>query len=361
MTTGLDLVEQMIRVAAGEKLGFTQEQVRRDGWAIECRINAEDPSRNFLPSTGRLVRYRPPDPEPGAVRVDTGVVEGDEISIHYDSMIAKLIAHGRTRDEAIGRMHQALDAFVIRGVASNLAFQSALTRNPRFLAGDLHTGLIAEDYTEGLDPSSVDHDDPLLLAAVAAYARRRYIERASAVTGQLEGHARRVGADWVVLAGDARYELSVTLEPGGCTVVHEGERHALRTDWKLGDLLLRGEWDGRRIVAQVERIGLRYRVLHNGVQFDALVMTSRAAELLALMPKKSAPDLSKFLLSPMPGLLAELTVEVGRKVHAGETLAIIEAMKMRNALKADHDRVVAEILAEPGASLAVDQPILRFE
>ncbi|MDR3617979.1 MAG: acetyl/propionyl/methylcrotonyl-CoA carboxylase subunit alpha [Paludisphaera borealis] len=361
MITGLDLVEQMIRVAAGEKLGFTQEQVRRDGWAIECRINAENPFRNFLPSTGRLVRYRPPDAELGAVRIDTGVVEGDEISIHYDSMIAKLITHGRTRNEAIGRMHEALDAFVIRGVASNLAFQAALTRNPRFVAGEIDTGLIAEDYPDGFRPSSLIHDDPLLLAAVAAYARRRYIERASAVSGQLEGHSRKVDDDWVVLTDDARYELAVVLEAGGCTIVHGGARHQLRTDWKLGDLLLRGVWNGREVCVQVERIGLKYRVLHRGTQFDAFVMTPRAAELLALMPNKPAPDLSKFLLSPMPGLLAELSVQVGQEVHAGETLAVIEAMKMRNVLKADHDRIVAELLAEPGASLAVDQPILRFE
>jgi len=351
----------MIRVAAGERLGFTQEQVRRDGWAIECRINAEDPVHNFLPSTGRLVRFQPPDAEAGAVRVDTGVVEGDEISMHYDSMIAKLITHGRTRAEAIGRMHEALNAFVIRGVASNLAFQSALTRNPRFVAGAIDTGLIAEEYADGFQPSSLIHDDPLLLATVAAYVRRRYIERASAVSGQLDGHPRRVGDDWIVLTDDARYELSLALEVGGCAVVHDGERHQLRTDWKLGELLLRGVWNGREIGVQVERIGLKFRVMHWGSRFDAFVMTPRAAELLALMPHKPPPDLSKFLLSPMPGLLTDLTVQLGQQVRAGETLAVIEAMKMRNILKAGHDCTVAEILADPGASLSVDQPILRFE
>ncbi|WP_165070920.1 acetyl-CoA carboxylase biotin carboxylase subunit [Paludisphaera rhizosphaerae] len=361
MVTGLDLVEQMIRIAAGKPLGMTQDQVRRDGWAIECRINAEDPFRNFLPATGRLVRYRPPEEERGGVRVDTGVVEGDEISIYYDSMIAKLITHGWTRKEAVGRMHEALNAFLIRGVASNLAFQSALTRHPRFLAGDIDTALIAETYPEGFHPSSLAHDDPLLLAAVAAYARRRYIKRATSTSGQLEGHARRIDSEWVVLMPEDRFELGVFLNDEGCEVLHKGEVHHLCTAWRLGEPLLKGTWDGVPVCVQVERMGLRYRISHWGTQVDAFVMTARAAELLALMPQKPPPDLSKLLLSPMPGLLVDLLAEPGQAIRAGETLAIVEAMKMRNVLKADHDGVVAEVLANPGDSLAVDQPILRFE
>ena len=221
MITGLDLVELMIRVAAGEQLPFTQDQVRRDGWAIECRINAEDPFRNFLPSTGRLVRFLPPEEEPGAVRVDTGVYEGDEISMYYDSMIAKLITHGATRDQAIARMHDALNAFVIRGISSNIAFQAALIRHPRFVAGDFHTGFIAEEFPKGFHPSDLIHEDPLLLAAVAAYARRRYIHRAVRTTGQLKGHERRVGTEWVVLMQGQRY-------PPGPDARRRRLRHHLR-------------------------------------------------------------------------------------------------------------------------------------
>ncbi|AMV39107.1 acetyl/propionyl/methylcrotonyl-CoA carboxylase subunit alpha [Planctomyces sp. SH-PL62] len=361
MTTGLDLVEQMIRIAAGERLGQSQDQVRRDGWAIECRINAEDPFRNFLPSIGRLVRCQPPDVEAGVIRVDTGVVEGDEISIHYDSMIAKVVTHGWSRREALGRMHHALDAFVIRGVASNLAFQSALTRRPEFLSGDFDTGLIADAYPEGFHPSSLAHEDPLLLAAVAAYARRRYIKRATSTSGQLPGHSRRVDIDWVVIMTDGPCKLAVSLEDQGCEILYEGKVHHLRTNWKLGDLLLKGTWDGNPVCVQIERVGLSYRITHQGTQVDAMVMTARAAELLSVMPQKTPPDLSRLLLSPMPGLLVEVAATPGRAVRAGETLAVVEAMKMQNVLKADHDAVVAEVFASPGDNLAVDQPILRFE
>jgi propionyl-CoA carboxylase alpha chain len=361
LITGLDLVELMIRVAAGERLPFTQDQVRRDGWAIECRINAEDPFRNFLPSTGRLVRFRPPEDEPAAVRVDTGVYEGDEISIYYDSMIAKLITHGATRDQAISRMHDALNAFVIRGVSSNIAFQAALTRHPRFVAANFHTGFIAEEFPKGFHPSNLLHEDPLLLAAVAAYARRRYIHRAVRTTGQLKGHERRVDPEWVVLMQGRQFHLVLNLVDGGCDIRHEGETYALRTNWKLGDILLRGTWNGEAICVQVERMGLKYRVFHWGTQADAMVMTGRAAELLELMPHKPPPDLSKFLLSPMPGLLTEVAVKVGQEVRAGENLVVIEAMKMQNILKAESDCVVAEVMAKPGDSLSVDQPIVRFQ
>jgi propionyl-CoA carboxylase alpha chain len=360
MITGLDLVELMIRVAAGEKLPFSQNEVRRDGWAIECRINAEDPFRGFLPSTGRLVRYVPPQEIPGAVRVDTGVYEGGEISIFYDSMIAKLITHGASRGEAIARMRDALGAFVIRGISSTIAFQAALVQHPRFMAGDVHTGFIAEEYPSGFHPANLSPKDPVLLAAVAAYARRRYIQRAVRITGQLKGHERRVGSDWVVHLNGTKIPLSLTLVHGGCDFLHEGQSHTLRTDWKLGDILLRGTWDGEPICLQVERLGLKYRVLHAGTQVDAIVMTARASELLALMPEKAPLDLSKLLISPMPGLLAEVAVKLGQQVRAGESLVSIEAMKMRNILAAEKDCVVAEILAKPGDSLAVDQPILRF-
>jgi propionyl-CoA carboxylase alpha chain len=360
MITGLDLVELMIRVAAGEPLPFCQDQVRRDGWAIECRINAEDPVRGFLPSTGRLVRFRPPEECAGAVRVDRGVDEGGAIPMYYDSMIAKLITHGATRAQAIDKMRDALNAFVIRGISSNIAFQAALLQHPRFVAGDFDTGFIAEEFPRGFQPKDLVHTEPLLLAAAAAYARRRYINRAVQITGQLKGHQRRVDPDWTVHFQDQAIPLRLTLVEGGCDLSHNGTAHALRTDWKLGDILLRGTWDGEPVCLQIERMGLRYRVVHRGTEVDCVVMTARAAELLALMPEKPPPDLSKFLLSPMPGLLAEVAVTPGQEVRAGENLVVIEAMKMQNILKAENDCVIAEVLARPGDSLTVNQPVVRF-
>jgi propionyl-CoA carboxylase alpha chain len=360
MITGLDLVELMIRVAAGERLPFGQQDVQRNGWAMECRINAEDPFRNFLPSSGRLVKFIPPPEVAGQVRVDTGVYEGGEVSMYYDSMIAKLICHGATRDVAIARMRDALNAFVIRGVASNIAFQAALMQHPRFVSGDFNTGFIAEEFPKGFHSSSLVHDDPLLLASVAALARRRYIARAVQTTGQLRGHRRLVGVDWVVMLGERRFALRLTPIEGGCTIEHEGETHELRSDWKLGELIFRGTWDRQDVCLQIQRVGWRYRLIHWGTQAEITVLTARAAHLLSLMPEKVKPDQSRFLLSPMPGLLAELAVKAGQEVKAGEKLAVIEAMKMENVLRAETDGVIREVLAAQGDSLAVDQPILEF-
>ncbi|MCM8593924.1 acetyl-CoA carboxylase biotin carboxylase subunit [Accumulibacter sp.] len=361
MITGLDLVELMIRVAAGEKLPFTQDDLKINGWAIECRINAEDPFRGFLPSVGRLVKYRPPENVEGQVRVDTGVFEGGEISMYYDSMIAKLICHGATRDQAVSRMRDALNAFVIRGIDSNIPFQAALMQSPRFLSGIFTTSFIAEEFPNGFDASNVVHDDPGLLAAIAAFGRRRYIDRAVKISDQMPGHERKVGTGWVVQMEGKDYPVSLVPIPGGYSVTHGVDRYDLVSDWKFGELVFRGTCNGTPICLQLERIGLLYRVVHFGKHVKVTVMTANAARMLALMPKKVPPDLSKFLLSPMPGLLREIAVAEGQAVNAGEKLAVIEAMKMENVLKAERDCKVKKVVAAPGDSLSVDQVILEFD
>jgi propionyl-CoA carboxylase alpha chain len=362
--TGLDLVELMIRVAAGEALPFKQEDIQRNGWAMECRINAEDPFRNFLPSTGRLVKYMPP-PEEGGVRVDTGVYEGGEIPMYYDSMIAKLIVHGKDRLDAIRKMREALNGFAIRGISSNIPFQAALLAHPKFVAGQFNTGFIAEHYGRGFTAEAVPHDDPMFMRALAAVANRKHLERASRITGQLPGHEMEIGTDFVVVVslGEGRSEqVPVRIEKQGSgfevKIADRTTRIAFQTP--LRDTVIRGTVDGEPFCAQIERIGLSYRVAHNGTQIDAKVLTPRAAELYELMPFKAPPDLSKFLLSPMPGLLVDVAVTPGQKVVAGEKLAVIEAMKMENILIATQDAVVAEVAAAKGESLAVDQVILRF-
>ena len=372
--TGIDLVEQMIRVAAGEKLPFTQEQIPRRGWAMECRINAEDPFRGFLPSTGRLVRYLPPPtsmeaaqpvPEGGGVRVDTGVYEGGEIPMYYDSMIAKLVVHGFDRADAIRRMREALNGFVIRGVTSNVPFQAALLAHPKFASGDFNTGFIAEHYGKGFRAEDVPHDDPDFLVALAAAAYRRYRERASRISGQLPGHELRIGEDFVAVvkgeAGQHRH-VPVRIRPGGTLVIElAGKSYELAKDWSFGGIRASGSCNGRPFTAQIEREGLWTRVAHNGRRIDAMLLTARASELLRVMPYKAPADMSKFLLSPMPGLLVQVAVKPGQAVQAGERLAVIEAMKMENILVAQQDGTVKELLAGQGESLAVDQPILSFQ
>jgi propionyl-CoA carboxylase alpha chain len=363
--TGLDLVELMIRVAAGEKLPFTQQQIRRDGWAMECRINAEDPFRGFLPSTGRLVKYAPP-PQENGVRVDTGVYEGGEIPMFYDSMIAKLIVHGSDRADAIAKMRQALNAFAIRGVSSNIPFQAALVAHPKFVAGDFNTGFIAEQYPHGFSAEAVPHDDPAFLRALAAVANRVHTQRAMRISGQLPGHEYKAGEDFVVVTsrnGDPAENTPVKLQVNekAFDVTAGDRRYRIELHTPLRDVVIRGSCNGQPFCAQIERVGLAYRVIHNGTQIDAKVFTPRAAELNALMPFKQPPDLSKFLLSPMPGLLVDVAVAPGQPVRAGEKLAVIEAMKMENILLATQDCVVAKVVAARGESLAVDQVIIEFE
>ena len=371
--TGLDLVEQMIRVAAGEKLAFTQAEIQLNGWAMECRINADDPFCNFLPSTGRLVKYRPPDSING-VRVDTGVFEGGEIPMYYDSMIAKLIVHGTNRQEAIEKMRSALNEFVIRGIHSTIPFQAALFQHPKFIAGDFNTGFIAEEYPDGFHADSVQPHDPYLFAALATFMRHRYLEHIQLIDGQLVGHEMVIAKRFVVVTNkrvgaiDDPYNLPtrIELKEGVYTVYVDGanglSRYDIASQWRPGMICLNATINGtRKLTAQVERRGVGYHLVLDGAQYACMVLSPFGSEMQQRMPIKALPDTSKMLLSPMPGLLTQLTVKVGEKVVAGQKLAAIEAMKMENTLLAAQDGIVAELLVKQGDSLSVDQLIMRFE
>ncbi len=379
--TGLDLVEMMIRVAAGEKLPIEQKDVQCNGWAIECRINAEDPFRNFLPSTGRLVRFQTPTQtmfqgntaDLFGVRVDTGVQDGGEIPMFYDSMIAKLIVHGKDRHEAIDKMREALNGFVIRGISSNIPFQAALLAHPRFVSGDFNTGFIAEQYSKGFRAEDVPHDDHDFLAALAAFVRRKSRQRAANISGQLPGYDVKVGQDYTVVelgqAGQNRY-VQVHVDEfvgrsGVAQITIDGQTYSIESNSRLNDIRIEGTVNGKNFTAQIERGTLKnplaLQVQHNGTRIEALVMSPRMAELHQLMPYKAPPDLSRFVLSPMPGLLVDVAVAVGQKVQAGERVAVIEAMKMENVLFAAQDGVVKKVVAAKGESLTVDQMIVEFE
>ncbi|GAA0578797.1 acetyl/propionyl/methylcrotonyl-CoA carboxylase subunit alpha [Caenispirillum bisanense] len=362
LVTGLDLVEWMIRIAYGEKLTVQQSDIKLTGWALESRIYAEDPYRNFLPSTGRLVRYLPPA-ESDTVRVDTGVYDGGEISMFYDPMIAKLCTYGATRDEAIGHMRRALDEFYIRGVSHNIPFLASLMSKQRFVDGRLTTNFIAEEYPNGFSAADLPADDPTVLVAVAAVINRLQADRSAMVTGQLPGHEMQIRADWVVRLNDDFHPVQVKPAADGehYDVHIDGAACPVVTTWTFGDPLFQGTVKGRAVTVQVDALGTGLRLFHNGAQAIAVVYTPKGAELAKLMPKKEPPDLSRFLLSPMPGLLVSVAVSEGQEVKSGETLAVVEAMKMENVLKAEQDGTVKKIHAQPGASLAVDQIIIEFE
>lgn len=361
LITGQDLVELMIKVAANEELPFGQDDVKLNGWALEARVYAEDPFRNFLPSIGRLVRYQSPQ-ETHHVRVDTGVTEGGEISIYYDPMIAKLITFGADRTEAIQHMRTALDSYYIRGVTHNIGFLSALIAHSRFQSGNITTNFIDEEYPDGFHPQDLPAEDPIIQVIVAASIHHAYQQRAASISGQVAGHGREFDDTWVVVTKDGHHPVTVRKMTNGYSVIVDGTTHEFQTDWQPGEPLLRGNLaDDENLVFQVERENIAYRLTHGGSQDDVLVLSPAHAELNALMPVKVPPDTSKLLLSPMPGLLISLAVAEGQEVKAGEELAVIEAMKMENVLRAERDAVVSSIKATTGESLMVDQVIMDFE
>ncbi|WFU89168.1 acetyl/propionyl/methylcrotonyl-CoA carboxylase subunit alpha [Rhizobium sp. CC1099] len=367
LATGIDLVEQMIRVAAGETLPISQKDIKLNGWAIESRLYAEDPYRNFLPSIGRLTRYRPPaEGWHGStiVRNDTGVFEGAEISMYYDPMIAKLCAWAPDRSAAIEAMGQALDGFVVDGIAHNLPFLSALMKHPRWREGRLSTGFIAEEYPDGFAPMAPDQREEALLAAVAlstalieANRRERHIDRLRASDGNLRKQwVVKIGTDYVpVRLADGLVTIPFDMEMEAA-----GEKFHVVTDWRPGAPVWNGAIGGRAVTAQIRPVLNGMRIDWQGLAVRATVFTPRHAELDCLMPVKLPPDTSKLLLCPMPGLVISIAVAEGQEVKAGETLAVVEAMKMENVLRAERDLVVGKINAKPGESLAVDAVILEF-
>ena len=359
LVTGQDLVEMMIRVAAGEKLALAQNDVTLTGWAMESRVYAEDPFRNFLPSIGRLSGYCEPQGE--GVRVDSGVYEGGEVSMHYDPMISKLITYGDNREAAIDLMVDALDAYYIRGVNHNISFLNALMVHPRFVAGELTTNFIAEEFPDGFNADLVPQNNPHIAVVVAAAVHQEYRERSSQISGQSEGHEYQVPDKWVVITGAEEIPVSMTLTMSGFLVSIGNDDYTVETDWALGEPLLEAEINGQPVTVQVERSGSGYKLFYRGAEINAMVLSPKAAELNRLMLEKVPADLSRFLLSPMPGLLVKLAVKVGDQVKAGEELAVVEAMKMENSLRAINDGIVAKISADAGDILMVDQAILEFE
>jgi propionyl-CoA carboxylase alpha chain len=366
LITGIDLVEQMIRIAAGEKLGIAQGDVKFNGWAVESRVYAEDPYRNFLPSTGRLTRYRPPQEESAhgvTVRNDTGVYEGGEISIFYDPMIAKLVTHASTRGAAITAQSDALDRFVIDGIRHNVPFLSALMAHPRWQAGKLSTGFIAEEFRGGFHAQAPEGETGKVLAAVAAAIDHVLGERKRRISGQLDGQSVTRESQRALWLGDREVKLEVKRENGVINVRFERNKTSgskLHSDWKPGDVIWSGTIDGRPVAVQVRTIPNGFALSYRGVESRAYVYTEREASYARLMPPKKISDTGKRVLCPMPGLVVSIAVKEGEEVKAGEPVAVIEAMKMENVLRAEIDGTVKKINAKPGDSLAVDAVILEL-
>jgi propionyl-CoA carboxylase alpha chain len=360
LVTGLDLVEQMIRIAAGEAIAFDQASVQLDGWAIEARVYAEDPSRGFLPSTGRLVSYV--EPSGAGIRVDSGVVEGGEVSLHYDPMIAKLCAHGTDRIAATDRLVEALDNFVIEGPAHNLSFLNAVLSHPRFVEGNLTTNFIAEEYGERFSPPALDAAAERRLVAMAGAMRARQLTRAQRISGQLPGVHLTPPTAFEAYVGDTAYKVEAPERDGAYAVsLDGGPAVELVLHWRPGMELARASIDGEFVAAGCKRLPEGFELTHRGATVVIMVRRRRAHELAMLMPEKPPPDTSKLLLSPMPGMIVTVDVAVGEVVKAGQSLCILEAMKMENVLRAERDATIASIEIAARDTVSADQVLMTFD
>ncbi len=362
LITGIDLVEQMIRVAAGEKLTLTQDDIGINGWAIESRLYAEDPYRNFLPSIGRLTRYRPPREIAGKLRNDTGVFEGGEISMFYDPMIAKLCTWATDRTTAIADMRQALDAFEVEGIGHNLPFLSAVMDHERFISGDISTAFIAEEYPDGFTGAILPKTVLKQLAAGAGAMHRVSEIRAAKVSGRLDNHAREVGTDFVISLQNTDFAVQIAADCDGSTVRFEdGSSLRVASSWKPGEVLAHLDVSGQLVVAKVVQITGGFKMRHRGADLPVIIRTPRLFALSKYMIEKTPPDTSRLLLCPMPGLMVSMAVSVGDEVQEGQALCTVEAMKMENVLRAEKKAIVSKINTVAGDSLAVDKIIMEFE
>ena len=363
--TEQDLVEWMLKVAYGQRLTLKQDQVRWTGWAIESRIYAEDPDRGFVPSTGRIIRYSTPE-ESASLRVDNGVYEGGEVTLFYDPMIAKLTTWGRDRPGAVDAMRRALDEFYIAGVRHNIAFLTALMANPRFLDGDISTNFIAEEYPDGFSPAPLEQKDLDDIIAAAVLMHLRYIYRATQITDQMDGFTQSISPDWEARIGDEYHPVMVSPAEGrgsedGFDISVHDRVMAIRSGWQIGDPVLRCSINAAPRRFKVERNGLPYTLFHLGAEVQVSIYRADVAAMARKMPKRKPPDMSRYLLSPMPGMLRSLAVEPGEKVNPGDELAVVEAMKMENLLRSQRGGRIAKIHANPGDSLSVGQVILEYE
>lgn len=366
LVTGIDLVEQMIHVAAGERLSLSQADIRLNGWAIESRLYAEDPYRNFLPSIGRLTRYRPPQEgrqdNRTVLRNDTGVFEGGEISMYYDPMIAKLCSWGETRLSAIDAMGEALDRFEVEGIGHNLPFLSAVMQHPRFRSGNLTTGFIAEEFPDGFSGVEPETQATERLTAIAAVIHHQVQSRAAQISGTIGNHRRIVGKDWVVQLGKTERRASLDLDGDGTVVqIEDGEKLAVETDWMPGRSLGTFRLGDAVLSVKIDLSPSAIRMRWHGIDIVARVRSPRVAALALLMPQKLPPDTSKMLLCPMPGVITSISVAEGDEVEAGQALATVEAMKMENILRVERKGRVSKVAVKAGDSLAVDEVILEFE
>ncbi len=361
MITGLDLVEQMIRVAAGEKLAFKQKDLKIKGWAIESRIYAEDPYRNFLPSIGRLRTYRAPEEgKQGdvAIRNETGVREGDEISMFYDPMIAKLITHAPTRIAAIDAQAAALDNFLIDGIADNIPFLGAVMEEKDFRKGDFTTAYIKEKFPDGFDGAAPTKTQEKLLLAVAGYARAFTTKRSAETSGKLNGGGDR--RDWIVILDKGHHAVDVALDQRGASVTVDGKTHRLDTDARPGARIISGDFDGQPFAVKIKAAPEGYTLRTRGVTARAIVCSPRAAELYKRIPEKQKADTSKLIVSPMPGLVISVDAKQGQEVKAGEGVAVVEAMKMQNIIRAERDGVISKVNVAAGASVAADEVMIEL-
>ncbi len=360
MITGLDLVEWMIRIAAGEKLPFKQEDIKLSGWAMESRIYAEDPSRGFLPSTGRITEYRPPE-ESANVRVDSGVYAGGEVSMFYDAMIAKLITYGKDRAEAIQHMRTALGQFMISGISHNISFLEAVMGHPRFGEGRLSTNFIAEEYPDGFSGARITEETTKVFLAVGLYIYLKDAHRAAGISGQILNRRRQIGTRWVITVDRQGFSVYVRQREGGLDVTYENERFEIYSNWTLGSGLFQGKVDTQVVNVRIEPLPGGYRLTHAGATAKVTVRTPRVAELEKFMPERSFVDSETRLLAPISGQVVTVKVKEGDKVSKGQDLVVLEAMKMENLLYAERDAVIQSIHVQPGDNVQVNQTLIEFE